>query len=96
MKARNLTMSKIVCMMALRSDEKFIDEDLALAAAAVRVHRADDVCVALPWSRHDLIEACADAFLRTPAEIHIGVDADSRALRRRPGGAPGLHRTAFE
>jgi hypothetical protein len=66
---------QVVCLMALRDDERLIGEDLALAAAAVRVHRADEVCVTLPWSRHDLIEACADAFLRTPAEIHIGVDA---------------------
>ena len=88
---------QVVCLMALRDDERLIGEDLALAAAAVRVHRADEVCVALPWSRHDLIEACADAFLRTPAEIHIGVDAilerfsDARVARL--GAIAGLRVT---
>ena len=58
-------------MIALRDHQAYLADDLALAAAAVRVHRADDVCLAIPWSRHEVFESCFAAFLRTPAEIHL-------------------------
>jgi Undecaprenyl-phosphate glucose phosphotransferase len=56
----------------IRDGEGYVRDDLALAAATVRVLRPDDVFIAIPWSRSRLIEACVDAFLRTPAEIHLG------------------------
>ena len=64
----------VVAMIALRDHQAYLADDLALAAAAVRVHRADDVCLAIPWSRHEVFESCFAAFLRTPAEIHLDAD----------------------
>jgi Undecaprenyl-phosphate glucose phosphotransferase len=64
----------VVSMIALRDHQAYLADDLALAAASVRMYRADDVCLAIPWSRHDLIDSCAAAFLRTPAEIHLDAD----------------------
>ena len=63
---------EIVCASVIRDVEEYIHDDLALAAATVRVLRPDDVFIAIPWSRARLIETCVDAFLRTPAEIHLG------------------------
>jgi len=64
----------VVSMIALRDHRAYIADDLALAAAAVRMHRADDICLAIPWSRQDVIDSCTAAFLRTPAEIHLDAD----------------------
>jgi len=61
-------------MIALRDNQAYLADDLALAAAAVRMHRVDDVCLAIPWSRQDIIDSCTAAFLRTPAEIHLDAD----------------------
>ena len=63
---------EIVSSVVIRDNLNEVKDDLALAAATVRVLRPDDVCIAIPWSRTKLIEACVDAFLRTPAEIHLG------------------------
>jgi Undecaprenyl-phosphate glucose phosphotransferase len=63
---------RIVSASVIRDGEGTLRDDLALAAAAVRVLRPDDVFIAIPWSRARLIETCVDAFLRTPAEIHLG------------------------
>ena len=83
-------------MIALRDHQAYLADDLALAAAAVRMHRADDVCLAMPWSRQDVIEPATTAFLRTPAEIHLDADrlleqfghARFVAARRDAGPAP--------
>jgi len=64
----------VVSLIALRDNQAYLADDLALAAAAVRMHRADDVMLAIPWSRHDVIESSTAAFLRTPAEIHLDAD----------------------
>ena len=48
---RPKTAREFVCSFALREAESFFLEDLALAVAAIRLHRPDDVFVALPWSR---------------------------------------------
>jgi len=64
----------LVSLIVLRDNQAYIADDLALAAAAVRMHRADDVLLAIPWSRHEVIEPCTAAFLRTPAEIHLDAD----------------------
>ncbi|HLW91204.1 MAG TPA: exopolysaccharide biosynthesis polyprenyl glycosylphosphotransferase, partial [Roseiarcus sp.] len=63
---------EIVSAAVIRDGEANVADDLALAAATVRVLRPDDVFIAVPWSKTKLIEACVDAFLRTPAEIHLG------------------------
>ena len=64
----------VVSMIALRDNQACFADDLALAAAAVRMRRPDDIVLAIPWSRASVIEACIDAFLQTPAEIHLRTD----------------------
>jgi Undecaprenyl-phosphate glucose phosphotransferase len=66
---------EIVAAAVLRDDEAYLSEDLALAAAMVRVLRPDDILIAAPWSQTKIIEACVETFLRTPAEIHLGPEA---------------------
>ncbi len=62
---------ELVSMFALRDNEAYIADDLALAAAAVRLLRPDDVCLALPWWRTDVIESSLYAFLKLPTEVHL-------------------------
>jgi Undecaprenyl-phosphate glucose phosphotransferase len=66
---------EIVSATAIREGAVFLNDDLALAAAMVRVLRPDDIVIAVPWAQTPIIEACVDAFLRTPAEIHLGPEA---------------------
>ena len=66
---------EIAATIALRDSPASLADDLALAAAAVRMLRPDDVYLVLPWARAELVEACIDAFLRTPTEIHLGGEA---------------------
>ena len=74
--------AQCVCSFALREAETFFIEDLSLAVAAIRLHRADDVFVALPWSRPDLIDACLAALMKLPIEVHLGLGRPLRALGR--------------
>jgi Undecaprenyl-phosphate glucose phosphotransferase len=66
---------EIAATIALRDSPASLADDLALAAATVRMLRPDDVYLVVPWARSELIEACFDAFLRTPTEIHLGGEA---------------------
>jgi Undecaprenyl-phosphate glucose phosphotransferase len=66
---------EIVATVALRDSPASLADDLALAAATVRMLRPDDVYIVAPWARAELVEACIDAFLRTPTEIHLGGEA---------------------
>lgn len=66
---------EIVSATMLREGEAHLGDDLALAAATVRMLRPDDIFIAVPWSQTKTIEACVDTFLRTPAEIHLGPEA---------------------
>lgn len=66
---------EIVAAVCLRDDEETIDEDLELAAAAARMLRPDDVFILTPWSRTQAIDRCVDAFLRVPAQIHLGPES---------------------
>ena len=63
---------EIVSAAVIREGEVYLNDDLALAAATVRVLRPDDIVIAVPWSQTRIIDACVDTFLRTPAEIHLG------------------------
>ena len=60
--------------LALREPAGNLREDLALAAAAIRISQPDDILIAIPWRRADVIESCFDVLLRTPANIHIASD----------------------
>ncbi len=62
----------IVAAVCLRDDAETLHEDLALAAATARMLRPDDVFILAPWSRTQAIDSCVDAFLRVPAQIHLG------------------------
>ena len=66
---------EIAATIALRDSPASLADDLALAAATVRMLRPDDVYLVVPWARADLVEACVDTFLRTPTEIHLGGEA---------------------
>jgi Undecaprenyl-phosphate glucose phosphotransferase len=89
---------EIAAMIALRDNQAYLADDLALAAAAVRMLRPDDIYIAIPWSRTDVIEACVDVFLRTPAEIHLGSQAilerfkEARVVQFGPTAGLGLTR----
>ena len=63
-----------VSIFVLRDNQAFLADDLALAAASLRMQRPDDVCLALPWSRPEVIEASLDAFLKLPAEVHLAAE----------------------
>ena len=89
---------EIAAMIALRDNQAYLADDLALAAAAVRMLRPDDIHISIPWSRTHVIEACVDVFLRTPAEIHVGSEAflerfkDAHVVQFGPTAGLGLIR----
>jgi Undecaprenyl-phosphate glucose phosphotransferase len=62
----------VVAAVVLRNAAGTLDDDLALAAASARMLRPDDVFILAPWSRTEVIDSCVTAFLRVPAQIHLG------------------------
>jgi Undecaprenyl-phosphate glucose phosphotransferase len=72
----------IVCRFALRESESFFLEDLKLAVAAIRMLRPDDVIVALPWSRGDLVDGCLAALAKLPIAVHLGLGGPLTGLSR--------------
>ena len=62
---------RLVAAAVLRPERDALADDLALAAAAARVLRPDDIYVLVPWSERDRLESCIDTFLRLPAAIHL-------------------------
>ena len=90
---------EIAATIALRDSSACLADDLALAAATVRMLRPDDVYLVVPWTRADVVEACVDTFLRTPTEIHLGGEAlldrfkDARIVAFGPSA--GLELTPF-
>jgi Undecaprenyl-phosphate glucose phosphotransferase len=85
--------AEFVCTFALREAEAFFADDLSLAVAAIRLHRPDDVFVALPWSRSDLIESSLAALMELPVEVHLGLGGSLRLPTseiRRVGAVSGL------
>ena len=89
---------EVAAMIALRDNQAYLADDLALSAAAARLLRPDDIYIAIPWSRTREIEACVDTFLRTPAEIHLGAEAvldrfkEARVVQFGPTAGLGLTR----
>lgn len=63
----------IVYSAILRSEDS-MEDDLALAAAAARVLRPEDIFILTPWSNKQTIEACINSFLAVPASIYLGPD----------------------
>jgi len=62
----------VVAAIVLRDSPASLEDDLALAAASARMLRPDDVFILVPWSRTEVIDNCVSAFLRVPAQIHLG------------------------
>ncbi len=62
---------RLVGASVLRPGRDDLADDLALAAAAARVLRPDDVYILVPWSEHETLERCMETFLRVPAAIHL-------------------------
>jgi polysaccharide biosynthesis protein PslA len=89
---------EVVAAITLRESEADLPDDLALIGATVRMLRADDVVFAIPWAQTGVIEACVDACLRTPAEIHLAPEsildrfADAEVVRLGPICGLGLTR----
>jgi Undecaprenyl-phosphate glucose phosphotransferase len=89
---------EVAAMIALRDNQAYLADDLALAAAAVRMLRPDDIYIAIPWARTAVIEASVDVFLRTPAEIHLGAETilerfkEARVVQFGPTAGLGLTR----
>lgn len=65
----------VAAAIVLRDSPATFDDDLALAAASARMLRPDDVYILAPWSRTDAIDSCVTAFLRVPAQIHLGPES---------------------
>jgi Undecaprenyl-phosphate glucose phosphotransferase len=49
-----------------------LDQDFAEAVASVRSLEPDAVFLLLPWSATEVIQRCAETFMKLPVEIHIG------------------------
>jgi Undecaprenyl-phosphate glucose phosphotransferase len=85
---------EIVGAIGLRDSGETLDEDLALAAAAARMLRPDDVFILAPWSHTRTIEGCVNAFMRMPAQIHLGpekvLDRFANARIDKNGGLSSL------
>jgi len=62
----------VVAAICLRESSSTLDEDLQLAAATARMLLPDDIFILAPWSRTRVIEQSVTAFLRVPAQIHLG------------------------
>jgi Undecaprenyl-phosphate glucose phosphotransferase len=61
----------IVAALVLRGPET-LREDLALAAAAARMRRPNDIFILVPWSQTETIDACITSFMSVPACVHLG------------------------
>lgn len=59
-------------------------DDLALAAARVRILRPDDVLIVGHWPDRSVHRRCMDTLLRLPVDIHIGSGRPSDAGRGSP------------
>ncbi len=85
---------EIVGAIGLRENPATIDEDLTLAAAAARMLRPDDIFILAPWSETRMIESCVNAFMRVPAQIHLGpekvLDRFANARIDKNGGISSL------
>jgi Undecaprenyl-phosphate glucose phosphotransferase len=85
---------EIIGAIGLREGAETLDEDLALAAAAARMLRPDDVFILAPWSHTGTIESCVNAFMRMPAQIHLGpekvLDRFANARIDKNGGISSL------
>lgn len=84
-----------VAAAAVLRGHETLQEDLALAAAAARVLRPDDIYILVPWTDGATIDAAIDAFSKVPAAIHLGaqpvLDRFTQARVSRLGGIASLH-----
>lgn len=62
---------QIVSRAVIRGGSR-LREDLAVAVAAARLARPDDILIQVPWVDRHSIDACVDAFRALPAAIHLG------------------------
>ena len=81
--------------IALRDDPAWLNDDLLLAAAAIRVTRPDDILLAVPWTRQAVIERALDVLIRTPAQIHVAGDSAFRRFESARQG-PDLLRDSVK
>lgn len=63
----------------LHNDPGELEQGLEMAVAKARALQPDDIIIAVPWSHHQRVERCIDAFMTLPVAIHL---APERVLDR--------------
>ena len=56
------------------ANEEALSRDLEQVISSARILEPDAIFLVMPWSAGDLINRCAEALLRLPAEIHLGAE----------------------
>lgn len=67
---------KIAAIRVLSNDPAEREAALADAVILARDLLPDDVIIAIPWERTDVIDECVTAFMRVPAALHLNFAAD--------------------
>ena len=57
-----------------RAQGKMLANDLDQAMTSARLLEPDAIFLVMPWSATEMINGCAEALLRLPAEIHLGAE----------------------
>jgi polysaccharide biosynthesis protein PslA len=58
----------------LHTQRQTLANDLDQAMASARLLEPDAIFLVMPWSATDMINGCAEALLKLPAEIHLGAE----------------------
>jgi Undecaprenyl-phosphate glucose phosphotransferase len=56
------------------AQEEALARDLEQVTSSARILEPDAIFLVMPWSAGDLINRCAEAMLKLPAEIHLGAE----------------------
>lgn len=67
---------KVAAIRVLSNDPAEREAALADAVIFARDLLPDDVIIAIPWERTDVIDECVTAFMRVPAALHLNFAAD--------------------
>lgn len=67
---------RVVAIRVIPSDRRAQEAALVDAVALARELLPDDVVIAVPWERADVIDKCTTAFMRVPAALHLDFGPD--------------------
>jgi Undecaprenyl-phosphate glucose phosphotransferase len=59
---------------SVHAREEALARDLEQVISSARILEPDAIFLVMPWSASDLIDRCAEALLKLPAEIHLGAE----------------------